>query len=289
MKKAFTLIELLVVIAIIAILAAILFPVFAQAKAAAKKTTALSNTKQLALGQLMYSTDVDDQVVLQTTTIYTNGAPDPNYANVWQDLIQPYTKSYALVFDPVSPYQSTKGGYTTFDDYWFSFGMLPKASGFGFSSYLTRASAWYQNYGKANLQYDGLAGYAIDANDQFWGSGFGWQVGKPSAGASLTSVSRPAEYALIFSSNNFDGWHGIYGTQVGFGFCGGWVGYDYSYFGFQPRHGSVDSCDVNTRATKYGEGAALFGFADGHAKSMKPGEMNKADSTGTYMNYFSPN
>lgn len=60
MKKAFTLIELLVVIAIIAILAAILFPVFAQAKSAAKKTTTLSNAKQLGTAQIMYGTDNDD-------------------------------------------------------------------------------------------------------------------------------------------------------------------------------------------------------------------------------------
>jgi prepilin-type N-terminal cleavage/methylation domain-containing protein/prepilin-type processing-associated H-X9-DG protein len=60
MKKAFTLIELLVVIAIIAILAAILFPVFAQAKEAAKKTACLSNTKQMGLALLMYGGDNDD-------------------------------------------------------------------------------------------------------------------------------------------------------------------------------------------------------------------------------------
>jgi len=59
-RKAFTLIELLVVIAIIAILAAILFPVFAQAKMAAKKTAALSNIKQLALATVMYANDADD-------------------------------------------------------------------------------------------------------------------------------------------------------------------------------------------------------------------------------------
>ncbi len=64
MKKqptsGFTLIELLVVIAIIAILAAILFPVFAQAKMAAKKTVALSNEKQVGLSILMYNNDYDD-------------------------------------------------------------------------------------------------------------------------------------------------------------------------------------------------------------------------------------
>jgi prepilin-type N-terminal cleavage/methylation domain-containing protein len=58
--KAFTLIELLVVIAIIAILAAILFPVFAQAKAAAKKTQVLSNTKQAATSLMIYTADADD-------------------------------------------------------------------------------------------------------------------------------------------------------------------------------------------------------------------------------------
>ena len=66
MKKAFTLIELLVVIAIIAILAAILFPVFAQAKVAAKKTQDLSNLKQEALATLMYGADNVDIFPLQS-------------------------------------------------------------------------------------------------------------------------------------------------------------------------------------------------------------------------------
>ena len=61
--KGFTLIELLVVIAIIVILAAILFPVFAQAKAAAKNTQDLSNVRQIGMSSVLYMTDADDRYV----------------------------------------------------------------------------------------------------------------------------------------------------------------------------------------------------------------------------------
>ena len=62
-------IELLVVIAIIAVLAAVLFPVFAQAKAAAKKTTCISNLKQLSLGTMMYINDHDDTFMLDRKSV----------------------------------------------------------------------------------------------------------------------------------------------------------------------------------------------------------------------------
>lgn len=74
MKRAFTLIELLVVIAIIAILAAILFPVFAQAKLAAKKTADLSNMKQIGTAMMIYMGDYDDQFPQVATWNGTTGA-----------------------------------------------------------------------------------------------------------------------------------------------------------------------------------------------------------------------
>lgn len=98
MRKAFTLIELLVVIAIIAILAAILFPVFAQAKAAAKKTQAVSNVKQLATGYMLYIGDTDG-TYNEAAQGMSTGDQGPN-SFIWNGYIQPYTKSTALAIDP---------------------------------------------------------------------------------------------------------------------------------------------------------------------------------------------
>ncbi len=104
-KKAFTLIELLVVIAIIAILAAILFPVFAQAKLAAKKTASLSNVKEIGLGEIMYQGDYDDYFVLAFST-GTASAYNPvtgktsAYSTTWVNPIEPYIKNFGIMVDP---------------------------------------------------------------------------------------------------------------------------------------------------------------------------------------------
>ena len=116
MKKAFTLIELLVVIAIIAILAAILFPVFAQAKAAAKKTAGLSQVKQIGTSMQIYLNDSDDVYFPYRTAdpnpayVKAKAAGDPNADTYYgssartrtffNQLLLPYTKSDDLFKAP---------------------------------------------------------------------------------------------------------------------------------------------------------------------------------------------
>jgi prepilin-type N-terminal cleavage/methylation domain-containing protein/prepilin-type processing-associated H-X9-DG protein len=92
MKRAFTLIELLVVIAIIAILAAILFPVFAQAKEAAKKSASLSNVKQIGTAMHLYINDSDDV----TPSTYFIGSRS---VDIYQTF-QPYVKNMDIFFSP---------------------------------------------------------------------------------------------------------------------------------------------------------------------------------------------
>jgi prepilin-type N-terminal cleavage/methylation domain-containing protein len=104
MRRAFTLIELLVVIAIIAILAAILFPVFAEAKNSAKKAQWINQQKQVGLGLVMYATDNDDTMVLSNTGgvgIPGWGFGRPDY--VWPELVFPYVKNWALFRHPMDP------------------------------------------------------------------------------------------------------------------------------------------------------------------------------------------
>jgi prepilin-type N-terminal cleavage/methylation domain-containing protein/prepilin-type processing-associated H-X9-DG protein len=114
-RKAFTLIELLVVIAIIAILAAILFPVFARARENARRASCMSNLKQLALGMMMYSQDYDEKFTqvnapVVTTPIvpgstfnyYTAG----QYWSGWAARIYPYVKSTQVYLCPSNQYNA---------------------------------------------------------------------------------------------------------------------------------------------------------------------------------------
>jgi len=108
--RGFTLIELLVVIAIIAILAAILFPVFARARAQARNVACLSNVKQLGLGIQMYTQDYDEHIIVfmhipeflagigKTGPIVSDWGAN---VHLWMDMLLPYVKNYNIFACPL--------------------------------------------------------------------------------------------------------------------------------------------------------------------------------------------
>src|SRR5690242_4800310 len=126
----FTLIELLVVIAIIAILAAILFPVFAQARSKARQASCLSNMKQIGTGLMMYTQDYDEVLPgvdpsnghaagydrnLGWNEPFTAGVP-ATYRN-WARDVQPYIKNYGVYKCPeTTPRSSYSGGNAPYNE-----------------------------------------------------------------------------------------------------------------------------------------------------------------------------
>jgi prepilin-type N-terminal cleavage/methylation domain-containing protein len=115
-NSGFTLIELLVVIAIIAILAAILFPVFAKVREKARQTSCLSNEKQIGLGLIQYSQDYDE--------LFMGGNNPPYYNTGWIGPMYPYVKSTAIFKCPDDPTVDAGGG-TTATSYSFNYNLSP--------------------------------------------------------------------------------------------------------------------------------------------------------------------
>ncbi len=111
-ERGFTLIELLVVIAIIAILAAILFPVFARAREKARQSSCLSNVKQLGLGMMMYAQDYDDCLPLNQRTYAAGG--------YWYERVAPYLKNEGILHCPSllgAGFNPTGADHTYISDY----------------------------------------------------------------------------------------------------------------------------------------------------------------------------
>ncbi|RYG84355.1 prepilin-type N-terminal cleavage/methylation domain-containing protein, partial [bacterium] len=182
-KRAFTLIELLVVIAIIAILAAILFPVFAQAKLAAKKTVDLSNLKQIGTAYMLYAGDADDHLPL--TTMNMSGVMEMRPKASWVLQCQHYIKSYDMLRSPAdnSAFWPPKG--TKWPDL-DAPAMDPRWTQYRVTSYLLNAfmSGDYEGAGTystttamaapANVIYLALARDDVSPRDHFhpfyWGT-----------------------------------------------------------------------------------------------------------------------
>jgi prepilin-type N-terminal cleavage/methylation domain-containing protein/prepilin-type processing-associated H-X9-DG protein len=114
-KRGFTLIELLVVIAIIAILAAILFPVFARAREKARQTSCLSNVKQISLGILMYAQDYDEQFPFLYTIHPGNLRRDISFS------IRPYLMNFDIFNCPSSDRKVTPTENTTYHSYSYGY------------------------------------------------------------------------------------------------------------------------------------------------------------------------
>jgi prepilin-type N-terminal cleavage/methylation domain-containing protein len=262
-RKAFTLIELLVVIAIIAILAAILFPVFAQAKVAAKATSSLSNNKELALGSIMYAGDYDDHAL--PSDLWAGGYPiwfgvTGSDFSPWSYTMQPYLKSNSIDQDPLQN----------------NLGAVPAGW----------ASSWWYGY-QAQFGYN----YTV------WSPSPCCSIPTPVQPVGLTTVARVADVPLFTEAVGSTGtiWYGPGGplTQesiepvsctfvVGAPLCftsWGLNGRLWSFGGqyTDPANGGGTggvSFRKNYNSTFPVGGMTTTTFGDGHAKLMSPGGLS---------------
>jgi prepilin-type N-terminal cleavage/methylation domain-containing protein len=263
--RAFTLIELLVVIAIISILAAILFPVFAQARIAARATASLSNIKQHITSWMMYAQDYDDHAVP-----LANQTPGPllfdgmDYSP-WGQLLHPYRKNVEITQDPLTEANRSEGGIPT-NLLW----PYRPQYGYAFTVWSPLRPTW---------------------------TGPAWRAGDPQA-TSIISAANPSQ-TVVFTSRKTRrtlDWRFV-GTVIWMAqavappYCGGGAsatantnvnpqslcailhrwGVD-GQAGLNPMPTDEDGRRTGSVAIR-NRGAALVAFADGHARYMRPGAL----------------
>ncbi len=299
--RGFTLIELLVVIAIIAILAAILFPVFAQAREKARAISCLSNAKQMGLAENMYLQDYDEtlnpyRIVVpgdytynpfwQNTNVGSGsvcgGASNPTGSDdrqFWDVLLYPYIKNYDLFKCP-----SNKGAFTTGAETWVN--IQPDGAATGFCSYGGQNSYCVNKY---------LFQPAI---------GGGGVTGFPLAGAAAPSdtlvITDATYYEELPRFQDDNGNQVISGSLNGNpGFCPATQGYlnDWTNIGNGDGAGNNGGTAPTTPAAIAAEKALISSrhmgklncvFLDGHAKSrdaiqliddLKTNTLNNANNS----------
>ena len=287
-RNAFTLIELLVVIAIIAILAAILFPVFAQAKEAAKKTHCVSNTKQTALACIMYATDYDDVLPKHDNNGSCLYGELPCATPDWGDFRPPVAGAYDLgasvmYWGAIEPYHKNGQLSVCPTEGKTNWGTVMSASGasqLGIApdplGYAQTRERYYNNVlGQMSLNM-----FLVDFGPQMPG-GAGYPNTRPGAPRGrLGSVETPASIIMGVAESAWDWdlgvtvalgngltWPSFPNPACIYSASDGWTLYPHNgkrgagmaFYGNPQRH------VLNPNL----QGLAVFLFCDGHVKPMK--------------------
>ena len=305
-SAAFTLIELLVVIAIIAILAAILFPVFAQARSSARQTSCVSNTKQAALGAMMYAQDYDERF----PRLDNNGSagyneqgwrpgtpvdsPDWGNLNLSQGgladservmfwgVIQPYIKNYQIGICPEIGRTNWASAVNTVTDVDWGGPYDPAKENFYYSA----------------LGQMAVSIYVVDYNNY-----------NPASGnmvrgilSSMPAISRPGEIILFAAESSWDWgpsvtagvgnlgvWPSAPGSLCANAGAEGWTRYIHKGGSGQYPAGDPNRAVANPNM----KGFAVFGFCDGHVKSMKYSQAERCvfsvEQNAWYYPFWNPN
>jgi prepilin-type N-terminal cleavage/methylation domain-containing protein len=277
-RRAFTFIELLVVIAIIAILAAILFPVFAQAKDAAKQTHCVSNAKQTALAALMYAGDYDDTLPRHDNNGSCLYGQSPCSTPDWGDFTLPAAGLKAgeqvMYFGAISPYHKNVD--------------ISVCPGIGKTKWAAAVATvtdvtWGGPYdpAKETYYYNTMGQMAINILVAHYGPDNSATNNRPGAPhGRLGAVERVAEVIMFAAESAWD-WQPA--SAVGLGNGGVWPSWplnsqcwSYNADGWTryPHKGKVSGSYAAGNANRWKDnphmqGFAVFAMCDGHAKAMK--------------------
>lgn len=249
-NRGFTLIELLVVIAIIAILAAILFPVFAQAREKARQTSCLSNEKQLGLGILQYVQDYDEMFPA-ASNVWTNS---------WAIATQPYIKSYDVFRCPDDGDLDLRAALIPWAGISISYG------------------ANMNNSGYSPDTFKALGPFGLGDDSQGY-----WRI----RSLTLADIKQPASGIMVAERHNGDS-RAVGGDGNASNYSSGFT--EQGWVGNIDTKTPYLIPDGTRVAAKYPNGPngavsakhsemANFLFCDGHAKAMKPATTNPNPTT----------